>query len=172
MSITPKMAIEECIGGQKIPSIIHSHRFLSLWGWNSTLPSFETKKKNRDLLQVTTGWMWRAQMTQHPTINGLRSQDATSMTSKKFISLSLTLTMGNIDTSKAAFAEEKNRRCLGNLFLSFLDFYKSFFFFFFCFLFCFSFLKFWLVLFLRIMKNYKWKCIETCNIKSKCVKTF
>ena len=43
------------------------------------------------------------------------------MTSKKFILLSLTLTMGNIDTSKAAFAEEKNRRSLGNVFLSFSD---------------------------------------------------
>ena len=55
-------------------------------------------------------------MTLHPTNNGLRSQDATTMTSKKLILLSLTLTMGNIDTSKAAFAEEKNQISLGNLF--------------------------------------------------------
>ena len=41
------MAIEECIGGQKIPSIIHSHRFLSLWGWNSTLPSFEIQEEEQ-----------------------------------------------------------------------------------------------------------------------------
>ena len=50
MSITPKMAIEECIGGQKIPSIIHSHRFLSLWGWNSTLPSFEIQVEKQGFI--------------------------------------------------------------------------------------------------------------------------
>ena len=38
------------------------------------------------------------------------------MTLKKFFSLSMTLTMGNIGASKAAFTKEENPRSLGFLF--------------------------------------------------------